>query len=201
MKKKRSPNSKKGHYRKSYTRSDGTYVKGGYVKAVGSKTIRKGHYRKSYTRSDGTYIKGGYVKSTRKSCPKGEVLREGSVRKGYTRKGYKRSDGTRVKGSKVSKGVIQDSCIKDLGKKGKGFQGIGEGIGRLEKGKLSQFGYHVYNTEHSRHIALGKAVKEYGALSVFRKLNAVYVLNKNTNPKLSRKFLRDRDWVQVTYDV
>ena len=42
-------------------------------------------------------------------------------------------------------------------------------------------------------------VEEYGPISIFRKLNAVYIYNKNTNPKISEIFKRDRDWIRKNY--
>ena len=74
-------------------------------------------------------------------------------------------------------------------------------IGPLRKGTLRSFGYGSNNSASERHSALKKAVKSEGALSIFRKLNAVATLNKNTNPTLSKKFLADRNWVRNNFDV
>lgn len=52
-----------------------------------------------------------------------------------------------------------------------------------------------------RHIALAAAVKAHGALSVFRKLNAVYVYTRNTSPSSSAIFKADRDWVKAQYGL
>jgi hypothetical protein len=95
------------------------------------------------------------------------------------------------------------SCIPDVGNPGKGFQGEGKGIGPLRKGDLSQFGYdHVTRTsEGRRHLALAKAVHEYGALSVWRKLNAVYVYTRNTAPASSAIFKADRNWIYTHYGI
>ena len=75
------------------------------------------------------------------------------------------------------------------------------GIGPLEKEVLSKFGYeHVTDlSAKERHAALGKAVRTYGALPVFRKLNAVSVLTRYTAPDSSVIFLRDRNWVKRTF--
>jgi len=72
-------------------------------------------------------------------------------------------------------------------------------IGKLRKGTLSKHGYTSNATAASRHTALAKAVRAYGALSVFRKLNAVAVLTKNTSPLKSKRFVADRNWVKRTY--
>jgi hypothetical protein len=69
----------------------------------------------------------------------------------------------------------------------------------LVRGKLRELGYSIYLPEKERQKVLDKAVKEYGGLSVFRKLIAVYTLNKNRNPTLARKFRRDAEYVKRKY--
>jgi hypothetical protein len=118
------------------------------------------------------------------SCKRGEILREG-----YKRKAYTRSDGTRVKAT-----YVPPTCIKDKGKPGKGKK-----LFTLEKGTLSKFGYSLDKKAEVRRKALDKAVKEIGYLPVIRKLNAVAILQKNTNPVNSRKFRYDKDWVSKKY--
>jgi len=129
-------------------------------------------------------VRVGIMAATRrqrsqKKCPAGTILRNSYTR---TRKA---------------------SCIPDVGNPGKGFQGPGKGIGPLRKGDLSQFGYdHVTRTsEGRRHLALAKAVHEYGALSVLRKLNAVYVYTRNTAPASSAIFKADRNWIYTHYGI
>lgn len=75
------------------------------------------------------------------------------------------------------------------------------GIGPLRKGELAEFGYVnvAVLSERRRHLALGRAVRVYGALSVFRKLNAVYVYTRYTAPVSSAIFKVDRDWVKEYY--
>ena len=75
------------------------------------------------------------------------------------------------------------------------------GIGKLRHGLLAKFGYsHVSSlSQTQRHVALEKAVKAYGPLSVFRKLNAVYVYSKKTAPTSSKIFKADRDWIGTKY--
>ena len=77
------------------------------------------------------------------------------------------------------------------------------GIGRLRKGDLTRFGYDHVKTmsEGRRHLAIARAVKAYGALSVWRKLNAVYVYTRNTAPASSAVFKADRDWVREYYGL
>ena len=79
----------------------------------------------------------------------------------------------------------------------------GPGIGPLRKGELAVFGYInvAALSEAKRHLSLGRAVRVYGALSVFRKLNAVYVYTRYTAPVSSAIFKVDRDWVKEYYGV
>lgn len=72
-------------------------------------------------------------------------------------------------------------------------------IGPLRQGTLRQFGYSTSSSERSRHIALAKAVKSEGYLPIYRKLNAVYVLQRNTSPSKSKLFKRDRDWLKKKF--
>lgn len=71
----------------------------------------------------------------------------------------------------------------------------------LKKGELGKYGYKASYSLKNRRKALEKAIKAYGALSVYKKLNAVHVLNKNRSPSTSNVFLRDRNWVKSNYYV
>ncbi len=73
------------------------------------------------------------------------------------------------------------------------------GIGPLKKGDLSKYGYSSDKPVDARHKSLSKAVKKYGPTTVFRKLNALYVYNKNRNPVRSGKFMKDRDFVKKSF--
>jgi hypothetical protein len=98
---------------------------------------------------------------------------------------------------------VPASCIPDVGNPGKGIPTGAPGIGALRKGDLTQFGYTDVTSmsEGRRHLALAKAVRTYGALSIWRKLNAVYVYTRNTSPASSRIFKADRDWIKATYGI
>jgi hypothetical protein len=117
-------------------------------------------------------------------CKQGQIKR-----KGYTRKAYTRKDGIRVKAV-----YVKPSCIKDQGLKGKGKK-----LFTLRKGTLSKHGYNLSLKANDRRNALKKAIRAEGVLPVFRKLNALSILQKNTNPVNSRKFLYDRNWVKKNY--
>lgn len=120
-------------------------------------------------------------------CKPGQVTREG-----YTRKSYQRKSGTYVTSSKVRPG-----CIKAVGlSKRRGRKG--KPLFFLQKGTLTQYGYHADKTEAERHSSLSEALQHIKPLSVYRKLNALYVLNKNNNPTMAKLYRGDADWIQTT---
>lgn len=84
----------------------------------------------------------------------------------------------------------------DVGRPGKGPKLI-----PVEKGKLTKFGYSTKKSARARHEALRKAIKRYGALSVFRKLNAMVIVRKRTQPEAREIFEADRDWVRDQYKL
>lgn len=73
------------------------------------------------------------------------------------------------------------------------------GIGPLKSGKLSKHGYSSSGSVAARHAALQKAIKEFGALAVYRMLNAVYVYSKRTAPQKSATYKADRDWLGAAH--
>lgn len=64
-------------------------------------------------------------------------------------------------------------------------------------GSLSKFGYHANKSAEVRRAALKKAVKANGYTEVIRRLNVLYIYNKNRNPELAVKFKLDMTWVQA----
>jgi len=127
-------------------------------------------------------LKGG------KTCPPGKILREGYI---ATRK-------KTILGRLLNRGTtyrVKASCIKNKGNPGKGPAVIGP----LKKGDLKDAGYDHTDPAHERHMALIKAVSEYGHLSTLRKLNAIAVLNKNVAPTRSKIYRTDRDWIKKIY--
>ncbi len=97
---------------------------------------------------------------------------------------------------------VPAGLIKNVGLPGKGYQGSdGPGIGELHSGDLTKYGYeNVANkTKDERHGALKKAVDEYGALDVMRKLVAVSTYSKHTAPASSKTFKSDAAWVKKTF--
>lgn len=123
---------------------------------------------------------------TLKNCPAGYIKRAAFVR--YTKKG--------------KHSLVREQCIRDVGAPGKGYPG-GPGIGPLRKGELAKHGYTQVSSMSvlDRHIALDSAVKEFGSLSTWRKLNAVAVYTKRTAPAISRIFKEDMDYIRAKYGV
>ena len=139
------------------------------------------------------------------NCPKGFILRSGYTRK--IRPSVKASGFTvRRKGTvytvrpKVNTVRVPPACIKNRGLPGKGVK-EGEGIGKLRKGELIKYGYQYRLSDSLRQAALKKAIKRYGALSVYRKLDAVAKLSLRTAPDASGIFVKDRDWVRQNFEM
>lgn len=111
-------------------------------------------------------------------CPTGHVIREGFNR-----------DGT----------WVAPTCIKAKGLSKK--TGVkGKKLFRLNSGTLGQFGYeNIKNlSQKKRRSSLKKAMKHIKPLSVQRKLNAVAILQKNTNPEVTEILQKDIEWVKGT---
>jgi hypothetical protein len=80
-------------------------------------------------------------------------------------------------------------------------RGLTRKIGPLKKGELKQFGYKVKLPSAERHTALKRAVRKYGSLSVWKKINVLYVYSKYSNPTLHRIYGADRNWIRHTYGL
>ena len=134
---------------------------------------------------------------SRKNCPAGMIRKKAYVRKYSTavkRRGYtvKKKNGKEYRiRPKASEMYVESKCIKDEGgpKKGPGL------FGPLRKGDLAKHGYSFRRSNAERHAALRKAIEEYGATGVYRKLNAVTKLFARTHPTYSEHFKKDREWV------
>jgi hypothetical protein len=139
------------------------------------------------------------------NCPKGYILRSGYTRK--FRPSVKASGFTvRRKGTvytvrpKANTIKVAASCIKNRGLSGKGPKNS-KGIGKLRKGELIKYGYQYRLSDSLRQIALKKAIKHYGALSTYRKLDAVAKLSVRTAPDANKIFVRDRNWIKENYEL
>ena len=138
-------------------------------------------------------------------CPKGFILRSGYTRKfrpsvkasGFT---VRRKGTTYTVRPKANTIKVNATCVKNRGLPGKGVKD-GEGIGKLRKGEMIKYGYQYRLSDSLRQTALKKAIKRYGALSVYRKLDAVGKLSVRTAPDASKIFVRDRNWVKENYEM
>ena len=99
----------------------------------------------------------------------------------------------------VEAGYLPSLATRAAGKSEMPMMGGGRRsrIGTLRKGAL--LGYHAKDPLRSRRATLRKVVRRVGALSAFRKLNAVAVYSKKRAPKSSTTFKRDRNWVRKTF--
>ena len=189
-------------HRKGYTRKNtGTHVKGACIRSTSPyknniKGVEASRKKMRFTRRRKS--------STRKRCPKGQIPRASYVRrissnvasKGYTKK-VRSGQIVRIYPKRKSV-FVESTCVKDLGKPGKLPEGAPK-IGPLRKGELAKHGYSYKLPETIRRAALEKAVREYGPLNTYRKLNAVSKLTVKTSPVASAAFASDRNWVRSKY--
>lgn len=191
------------HKRASYKSSTGKYVPTRCVCATTTyKESSKEFKRAQALRMSRRMTRKG-LRSTSRGCPPGYISRKAYIRKyssGLRSRGYgvKRASGTTYRVFPSSKATaVKSKCIKDLGLPGKGPR-TGTGIGPLRKGELAKHGYAHSKTISARHSALKKAAQEFGALGVYRKLDAVAKLMVRTVPSAARTFKADRNWVKKT---
>lgn len=122
------------------------------------------------------------------TCPKGQIKRSA-----YTTTVRK----TTSDGKKVStKKYIRSKCIPSV--TGKSIKGKKD-IVILEKGVLGKYGYDDVEslTKSQRHRALRKALKDIKPVSLFRRVMAIAILNKNRDPDLYKKFKDDAEWIKT----
>ena len=122
-------------------------------------------------------------------CPRGEILREAYPRKAYTR----------ASGASVAKVNVPSTCIRATGR-AKSTGKKGKQLFVLERGVLGKFGYTTGLSVRERHEALDRAGKKLNALSLFRRLKALQLLNRNRNPNLAKLFGEDADYVRKSKD-
>lgn len=195
------------HKRSAYTSSAGHSVP---PRCVRSTTVYKNTSKQFKAKTSGRMTRriARLVPSirslARKVCPPGQIERKGYVRKfstavraiGYTRK-TKSGKIVQVKPSAKST-VVESRCVKNTGKPGKG---VPKPIGPLRKGELKKHGYSFRAGEDTRHTALRHAIADYGALGVFRKLDAVAKLTERTIPEAAKVYEKDRNWVRSKFSI
>jgi len=189
------------HKRSSYKTPTGKTVPTRCVRSTTRKNQSSNEFKKSVNAKQTRRMNklAPTIKSlSRKVCPPGMIERKDYARKystavlerGFAKK-TKSGKLVIVKPHKNTLTYVKSACVKDTGLPGKGNQSIGP----LRKGELNKYGYSVDKSEDDRHAALRKAVVEYGALGVWRKLNAVVNLTTRTIPEASAIYKKDRDWI------
>jgi len=165
--------------RSSFRRKTGSRVKSKCIKATSQSGLKRSSIDKKIMSRLHKIHQLARQKFGTPKCKKGEIVREGSKRK---------------RGS--TKYWTKPTCIKDIGRAGKGKQ-----LFVLEKDVLSKYGYQNIRQMKlsSRRRALSRAIKYIKPLSVLRRINALYVLNKNQNPKLAQTLRNDFKWLQNKY--
>lgn len=177
----------KKHHKKSLRKS---HIKHGGKHHNPLKVLKKSfkkskkHIKKEYKKSKKHLkksLKRSHSKHGGKRCGSGQVMR-----KGYTTK----------KGT-----VVRETCIRDLGKPGKYSPKKGEKPIKLSENDLAKYGYsNIKNkTADKRRAALKKAVAVDGYLKVMRKVNALSVLTKTTDPIFSNRTRMDVEWLKKTF--
>lgn len=71
----------------------------------------------------------------------------------------------------------------------------------LKSNALVRYGYRVSNPRDKRWKALDKAVKKENATKIYRRLNLIYVWQKNKNPEIARRAKVDAWHIGRTYGV
>ena len=192
------------HKRTSYKTRTGKTVPTRCVRSTTRKTQSSKEFKREVTAKQARRMKKllPSIKSLTRKCPPGMIERKAYARKYSTavlQKGFskktKSGKNIHIKPHKMSLSYVKPACIKDTGLPGKGEQTLGP----LRKGELSKHGYTMKETQEHRHTALRKAVKEYGALGVYRKLDAVTKLTTRSIPEASKIYEKDRDWVKSKF--
>jgi hypothetical protein len=199
----RKPSCPSGHIlRESYYSKSGKLVKARCIRKTGllpGKASEKSVLRRSKALASAKKAlrmsrKAGISIPSR--CKTGMTLRVG-----YTRKSYNRKIGTHVRHALIAPG-----CVKTRGKTGPKSRVISIDP---DDHFLSEFGYHdVENkTKEERYQSLHKLIAHFepikGKLAtwnyVIRALNARYILNRNTNPKIARIMKADQRIISKEY--
>lgn len=165
--------------RVGYTKKDGLIVKPGCIKATSQSGMKRSDADKEIIELKKKIHSQMREKYGSKKCKPGEILREG----------YKR----KTRSNKLIE--VPPECIKSRTGKPHGEQKF-----VLEKDVLAKYGYTDVKslTKIERQQCLKKALKKLKPLSLMRRLNALSVLNKDQNPKLSKLFKDDSEWIKTT---
>jgi len=149
--------------------------------------------RRSYVRKNGVSVREACVpkstqqkpqmqRQTRKnkrtgqyiSCPEGDIPKASYVRKGLP--GHPPI-------------YVPPTCMRGVSR-----------IGILRRGDLKKYGYRYDLPLEARRQSLEKAMKHYGVLETWQKLNAIANISKTTNPVPASVFHQDATWVLGIYN-
>jgi hypothetical protein len=169
--------------RKGYSAKRGSKkvsVKAKCIKARSQTGLKRSSIDRKIIRKKASIHRQASKKFGTPKCPKGQMVRAG----------YKR---TSKKTSKTS--WAKPTCIKSVSARKQARTPLFV----LNKGTLSSHGYHHELSTNGRHDALIKAMHAgVKPLTVYRKLKAVALVNKNTHANLSKIFARDAKWLKTT---
>ena len=148
--------------------------------------------------------------SVRERCAEGETLRSGYIRKSYDRR-LDKYVGHHYKGALVAPGCIKKRGSNKIPTRTEIQKSKRKSLIILNNDDhyLSQYGYfEVENkTKEQRLDSLTKLIKHFlpikGEMATYtyliRALNARAILNKNTNPKVSKIFKNDQRMISKMY--
>ena len=180
---------KKYIYRLPYTKKNGTKVSGACIRSVRKSGTKRADEDQKILRLRAKKTQRAHrIAGGPRSCPDGQRLKKAYSRKTYTTKS----------GKQVPKNYYPSKCVKtNLTKEQLARKPI-----ILRKGNLGKHGYFDIQNRSDTHRqqSLKKAIAEVGALTVFRKVNILYVF-AGKHPNLRKIYKKDKDWVQKNYEL
>lgn len=131
---------------------------------------------------------------SKNKCGPGQIEKKGYYRKGYQRKSFTKKDGTVIPPTYVSAAIVGPTCIKDVGKPGKGPKNLpmpGKEI------HLSKYGYGIHKSQAQRRAALRAASNDYNTLVILKRLNLLR--NFQGIPENKEIFSSDVEYMKKLY--
>lgn len=128
-------------------------------------------------------------------CGPGQILRKGYTKKGYVRSAYRRKDGKIIPSAKVPAAKVPPTCVPDFGTPGHGRKTLPKPDDKVH---LTKYGYSVHASEEQRHNALRAASRDYGTLTILRRLNLLR--NYQAIPENKDIFSEDVEYMKHLYD-
>lgn len=160
-------------------------------------------------------IKDQSIKVLKMSIKRGIKLKSRCSKKQIMRRGYTRKSYNRKTGNHYRHALIAPGCITKRGKSKsiRGKKYTSDSSTRIyfdeDDHFLSEFGYYdvEMKSKEERQKSLHKLINHFlpikGEMAtynyVIKALNARYIVNKNTNPKVSRIFKQDQMMISMEY--